>query len=102
MPRGSDKLHVLVAGGGVAALEAMVALRKLAGELVDVELVSPDTDFFYRPLAVAQPFGLGEVLRFDPPLARARVWGTTQPGQRRRRPWGGQAGLDEPKRLVHL
>jgi sulfide:quinone oxidoreductase len=71
MPRGPDKLHVLVAGGGVAALEAMVALGKLAGELVDVELVSPDTDFFYRPLAVAQPFGLGEVLRFDlPSLAR--------------------------------
>jgi len=65
MPHGSDKLHVLVAGGGVAALEAMVALRKLAGELVDVELVSPDTDFFYRPLSVAEPFGLGQVLRFD-------------------------------------
>ena len=71
MPRGSDKLHVLVAGGGVAALEAMVALRKLAGELVDVELVSPDTDFFYRPLSVAEPFGLGQALRFDlPSLAR--------------------------------
>ena len=65
MPRRSDKLHVLVAGGGVAALEAMVALRKLAGELVEVELLSPDTDFFYRPLSVAEPFGLGEVLRFD-------------------------------------
>jgi sulfide:quinone oxidoreductase len=65
MPPVSDKLHVLVAGGGVAALEAMVALRKLGGELVDVELVSPDTDFFYRPLSVAGPFGLGEVLRFD-------------------------------------
>ncbi len=69
--RGSDRLHVLIAGGGVAALEAMVALRKLAGELVDVELVSPDTDFFYRPLSVAEPFGLGDVLRFDlPSLAR--------------------------------
>ena len=65
MPGHHDKLHVLVAGGGVAALEAMVALRKLAGELVDVELVSPDADFFYRPLAVAEPFGLGEALRFD-------------------------------------
>jgi sulfide:quinone oxidoreductase len=43
----------------------MVALRKLAGELVDVELLSPDTDFFYRPLSVAEPFGLGTVLRFD-------------------------------------
>ena len=71
MPHGSDKLHVLVAGGGVAALEAMVALRKLAGDLVDVELVSPDPDFFYRPLSVAEPFGLGDVLRFDlPALAR--------------------------------
>jgi sulfide:quinone oxidoreductase len=65
MPSRNDKLHVLVAGGGVAALEAMVALRKLAGELVDVELVSPDADFHYRPLAVAEPFGLGEALRFD-------------------------------------
>lgn len=65
MPTGSDKVHVLVAGGGVAALEAMVALRKLAGELVEVELLSPDTDFFYRPLSVAEPFGLGQVLRFD-------------------------------------
>ncbi len=65
MAGSQDKLHVLVAGGGVAALEAMVALRELAGELVDVELVSPDTDFFYRPLAVAEPFGLGEALRFD-------------------------------------
>ena len=65
MPGSSDKLHVLVAGGGVAALEAMVALRKLAGELVDIELVSPDADFFYRPLSVAEPFGLGTVLRFD-------------------------------------
>ena len=65
MPPGSDKVHVLVAGGGVAALEAMVALRKLAGELVEVELLSPDTDFFYRPLSVAEPFGLGQVLRFD-------------------------------------
>jgi sulfide:quinone oxidoreductase len=62
---------VLIAGGGVAALEAMVALRKLAGELVEVELISPDPDFFYRPLSVGEPFGIGEVLRFDlPSLAR--------------------------------
>lgn len=62
---------MLIAGGGVAALEAMVALRRFAGELVDIELVSPDRDFFYRPLAVGEPFGLGEVLRFDiPTLAR--------------------------------
>jgi sulfide:quinone oxidoreductase len=69
--RRPDKLHVLIAGGGVAALEAMVALTKLAGEFVDVELLSPDTDFFYRPLSVAEPFGLGEVMRFDVPSLAA-------------------------------
>jgi sulfide:quinone oxidoreductase len=63
--------QVLIAGGGVAALEAMVALRQTAGDLVDVELVSPDSDFYYRPLSVGEPFGAGEVLRFDlPSLAR--------------------------------
>ena len=56
---------MLIAGGGVAALEAMVALRRLAGDLVDIELISPDHDFFYRPLSVGEPFGRGEVLRFD-------------------------------------
>jgi sulfide:quinone oxidoreductase len=70
MPR-DGRTHVLIAGGGVAALEAMVALRELAGELVDVELISADLDFFYRPLAVGEPFGVSEVLRFDlPTLAR--------------------------------
>lgn len=60
-----DGKHVLIAGGGVAALEAMVALRDLAGELVEVELISPDLDFLYRPLSVGEPFGVGDVLRFD-------------------------------------
>jgi sulfide:quinone oxidoreductase len=43
----------------------MVALRTLAEERVDIELLAPDRDFFYRPLAVAEPFGAGEALRFD-------------------------------------
>jgi sulfide:quinone oxidoreductase len=57
-------LHVLVAGGGVAALEATLALRKLAEERVTVELVAPEDHFTYRPLAVAEPFRVGEVRRF--------------------------------------
>ena len=55
---------VLIAGAGVAGLEAALALRELAGGLVDVELVSPETDFVYRPLAVAEPFRVGEARRF--------------------------------------
>jgi sulfide:quinone oxidoreductase len=43
----------------------MVALRALAEERVELDLLAPDRDFFYRPLAVAEPFGTGEALRFD-------------------------------------
>ncbi|MDX6681413.1 MAG: sulfide:quinone oxidoreductase [Solirubrobacteraceae bacterium] len=49
-------LHVLVAGGGVAALETMMALRSLAGDGVEITLLAPDRDFRYRPMAVAEPF----------------------------------------------
>lgn len=55
---------VLIAGGGVAALEGLLALRALAGERVELELLTPEREFTYRPLAVAEPFGIGEVQRF--------------------------------------
>jgi acyl-CoA synthetase (NDP forming) len=64
----SEPLHVLIAGGGVAALEATLALRALAEERVDIEVLAPDFDFVYRPMSVAEPFQQGEVERF--PLAR--------------------------------
>jgi sulfide:quinone oxidoreductase len=64
----SEPLHVLIAGGGVAALEATLALRAQAEERVDIELLAPDADFVYRPMAVAEPFQQGEVKRF--PLVR--------------------------------
>ncbi|MGH3084494.1 MAG: NAD(P)/FAD-dependent oxidoreductase [Gaiellaceae bacterium] len=64
----TEPLHVLIAGGGVAALEATLALRALAEERVDIGLLAPDADFVYRPMAVAEPFQQGEVKRF--PLAR--------------------------------
>jgi sulfide:quinone oxidoreductase len=58
-------MKVLIAGGGVAALEALMALRELAEERVSLELVTPTPEFAYRPLAVAEPFGLGDVRRYD-------------------------------------
>jgi sulfide:quinone oxidoreductase len=57
--------RVLIAGGGVAALEAALALRDLASENVEVELLAPDPLFWYRPLAVAEPFGLGHARHFE-------------------------------------
>jgi sulfide:quinone oxidoreductase len=57
--------RVLVAGGGVAALEAALALRELAGDLVDVELRAPRREFVYRPFAVGEPYGASRVLRYN-------------------------------------
>ena len=63
----SKRPHVVIAGGGVAGVEGLLALRALAGEGPTIELVSPALDLVYRPLRVTEPFDLGEVRRF--PLA---------------------------------
>jgi sulfide:quinone oxidoreductase len=64
MERNSAQTRVLIAGGGVAALEATLALGALAENRLSIELVAPESDFTYRPLAVAEPFRVGEVRRF--------------------------------------
>lgn len=61
----AERKRIVIAGGGVAALEAALALQELAGELMDVRLIAPGPRFWYRPLAVAEPFGLGEAASFD-------------------------------------
>jgi sulfide:quinone oxidoreductase len=48
--------HVVVAGGGFAALEAVLALRALAGSAARISLVSPDPVFAYRPAATLDAF----------------------------------------------
>jgi sulfide:quinone oxidoreductase len=55
---------IVIAGGGVAALEAALALRELAPELFEIRLIAPDTRFEYRPLSVAAPFGLATMPTF--------------------------------------
>jgi len=57
--------RVLIAGGGVAALEAAIALRELAGERAEVTMCSPREDFIYRPFAVAEPYGATRPMRYD-------------------------------------
>jgi len=54
-----DPLRVLVAGGGVVGLESLLALRDLAGERVRCTLLTPEPEFVYRPMAVAEPFARG-------------------------------------------
>jgi sulfide:quinone oxidoreductase len=60
-PRAPVKHRVVVAGGGVAGLETVLAVHALAGARLDVTLLTPEEEFSYRPLSVAEPFGLGPV-----------------------------------------
>lgn len=55
----------MIAGGGVAALEAAIALHEMAGDRVEVEMYSPREDFVYRPFAVAEPYGASRAMRYD-------------------------------------
>jgi sulfide:quinone oxidoreductase len=52
----NEPLKVVIAGGGVAGLEAAFALHELAGDRVRVTLVAPGGEFVYRPLSVGEPF----------------------------------------------
>jgi len=53
---GDDRPHVLVAGGGVAGVETVLAIQSLAEDRVRVELLAPDRHFSHRPLSVTEPF----------------------------------------------
>lgn len=52
----SGKMQVLIVGGGVAAIEAALALDHLARGLVKVTMLAPDEVFTYRPELVGEPF----------------------------------------------
>jgi sulfide:quinone oxidoreductase len=51
-----EKFRVLIAGGGVAALETVLALKQLAGDRVQMTVIAPNEDFVYRPMTVREPF----------------------------------------------
>ncbi len=51
--------HIVIAGGGVAAVEAVAALRALMGALPRITVVAPEAALTPRPASVAAPFGFG-------------------------------------------
>src|SRR3954471_11354524 len=57
--------HIVIAGGGIAGLETLLALRDLAGDRVDITLVSSEPDFEVKPLRTAEPFSVDHVSRYD-------------------------------------
>ncbi len=66
------KPKVVIVGGGVAALEAALILRDLAGERADVAICSARPDFVYRPHAVGLPFGSAVLKTYDLPALALR------------------------------
>ncbi len=60
----TDEFQVVIAGGGVAALEAVLAIRALEPRPIPIELLSPSREFRLQALSVAEPFG-GEARALD-------------------------------------
>ena len=57
------KSRVLIAGGGIAGIETLLALRDLAGNRAEITLVAAEPEFIYKPLIVEEPFGAGPAER---------------------------------------
>ena len=56
----ADTAHIVIAGGGVAGLEACLALRSFLGEAeLGIDLLCREHRFEYRPLTVLEPFDGG-------------------------------------------
>lgn len=60
----STHSEVVVCGGGIAGVEALLRLHRLAAGGLRVTLVEPQEQFVYRPLAVREPFGEPGVRRY--------------------------------------
>jgi sulfide:quinone oxidoreductase len=85
-------LHVVVAGGGVAALESTMALADLGQGRLRLTVVSPDDAFHVRAMTVAMPFDAVEPVRVPLDLVMARA------GAEHRR--ATLTGVDAERRIV--
>jgi sulfide:quinone oxidoreductase len=88
----TSPLRVLVAGGGIAGLEALLALRETAGPRLSLTLVEPRDAVSLLALGPAEPFGAGRPTQLRVGNIAARV------GARMVR--GAVRGIDTSARLV--
>jgi sulfide:quinone oxidoreductase len=89
----SEPFKVLIAGAGVAGLEAALALRDLAGDRVALTLLTASPEFVYRPMTVIEPFAYGTARRYPlDEIARDLDAGLVD---------GSFAWVDTAQRLAH-
>jgi sulfide:quinone oxidoreductase len=55
-PQSRARSRVLIAGGGVAGLETLLALRALAADRLEITILAPELKFVNYSMAVDQPF----------------------------------------------
>jgi len=97
-----DGTRVLIAGGGVAGLEALLALHDLAGDRAELTLVAPQPDFIYKPLLVEEPFGLEPAERHElAPLAEEKGARFVRQAVRAVRPEDHLVELDDGSNLEY-
>ena len=52
----AQRFNVVIAGSGPAAIEAALVLQRVAGDLVETTILSPDEHFVHLPMTVLSPF----------------------------------------------
>lgn len=60
-----DRFSVAIAGGGVAAIEGLLRLRRLCGDGPRIALLAPNESFALRALSVREPFATAPARHFD-------------------------------------
>lgn len=90
---GPHRFRVLIAGAGVAGLEAALALAELVGDRVTTTLLTPDPEFVYRPMLVTEPFMEHRAQRYALPEIARDIGAELILGSFR--------SLDAPHRIVH-
>jgi sulfide:quinone oxidoreductase len=89
----SAKLRVVIAGGGVGALEAALALGQIAPGQTDVTVLAPNEEFVYRPMTVGEPFGYATARRYPLAPIVAAAGAELRPGE--------LGWVDRGERLLH-
>jgi sulfide:quinone oxidoreductase len=88
-----SRFRVVICGGGIAAVEGLLRLRRLVGDAFEITLVAPATELRYRPASVQEPFSRPGVRRY----ALRRI------AQRTDAQWvqDGLEWLDPDEQVVH-